>query len=246
VGLPAADELEERHVPIRRSQAERVLGRSLVLAIDASTVTTYATGKLPGVRRARQRLESLPVRLSVPLEARLLDRVARRQPFVLDASQYPASWPVAEDPKYLRLMDLLDHLDDPESSTWWSYIMERIAIDGWFSMKDGPVVDAAGVRRHLDTYLLPLIARFERDGYRASDDDAPGLVHVGPDGALHKTNKGAHRFLLARRFGGEALRVRVMCVHADWWEVSTSGRTRAQRLASAHDALRGVAEAHRG
>jgi len=233
-------------VPITRSQAERVLGASLELRVDAGRISTYATGKLPGVRRVRQRLEALPVRMPAPIEARLLDLTARRHPFVLDATTYPAHWPITEDPKYLRLMDLLEHLDDPESSTWWSYILERIAIDGHFRLKDGPVVDEVGVRTHLERYLLPLIAAFERDGYRADVDDEPGQVHVGPDGSLHKTNKGAHRFLLARRFGGDPLRVRVTCVHAAWWEASTEGRTDRARLATAPEALRGVAEAHRG
>jgi hypothetical protein len=233
-------------VPITLSHAERSLGPALELAVDPRKVMTYATGKLPGVRRARARLASLPFALPEPIELRLLDAVARRHPFVLDSSAYPAHWPVAEDPKYLRLADLLDHLDDPESTSWWTYALERIAIDGHYRMKDGPVVDEAGLRRHLETYLLPLIAGFERDGYRADLEDEPGRVLIGPDGSLHKTNKGAHRFLLARRFGGEPLRVRVMCVHADWWLARTSGRTDRERLASTRDALRGVAEAHRG
>jgi hypothetical protein len=233
-------------VPIPLSRAERQLGSDLELRVDPRRIMTYATGKLPGVRRARARLAALPFPVPGPIERRLLDGVARRHPFVLTASDYPAHWPVAEDPKYLRLEDLLDHLDAPESTTWWSYALERIAEDGHFRMKDGPVTDEAGLRRHLETYLLPLIAAFERDGYRADVDDEPGRVHVGQDGSLHKTNKGAHRFLLARRYGGEPLRVRVMCVHADWWRASTSGRTDRDRLESARDALRGVAEAHRG
>jgi len=233
-------------VPITLSQAERQLGPSLDLAVDPRRILTYATGKLPGVRRARARLDVLPFPVPESVGLRLLDRAARRHPFVLDASVYPAHWPVAEDPKYLRFEDLLDNLDAPESTTWWSYALQRIAEDGYFRMKDGPVTDEAGLRRHLETYLLPLIATFERDGYRADVDDEPGRVHVGPDGSLHKTNKGAHRFLLARRFGGEPLQVRVTCVHADWWRASTHGRTDRDRLVSARDALRGVAEAHRG
>jgi hypothetical protein len=233
-------------VPITLAHAARALGSSLELQVDPARITTYATGKLPKVRRARQRLDSLPVRLPSGLTARLLENAARRHPFVLDADLYPAHWPVAEDPKYLRLMGLLDRLDAPESTEWWSYALRRIDEDGFFRMKDGPVVDEAGLRRHLTTYLLPLIAAFERDGYRADADHEPGRVHIGPDGSLHKTNKGAHRFLLARRFGGDALRVRVTCVHTDWWEANTEGRTDRARLASAHDALLGVAEAHRG
>ena len=232
-------------MPITLARAERLLGPALSLTVDPARLTTYATGKLPGVRRARGRLDALPVRLPSGIEQRVLDVVARRHAFVLPADRYPAHWPVTEDPKYLRLMDLLDHLDRPESTSWWTYALERIAADGSYRMKDGPVTDEAGVRRHLETYLLPLVRAFEQDGYRADLDGEPGRVHVGPDGSLHKTNKGAHRFLLARRFGGDPLRVRVTCVHADWWRVSTSGGTDRQRLASARDALRGVAEAHR-
>ncbi len=70
-------------------------------------------------------------------------------------------------------------------------------------MKDGTVFDAAGVRRHLETYLLPMIAAFQRDGYRAELEGSqePGNVLVGPDGTLHKTSTGSHRFVLARRYG---------------------------------------------
>ena len=224
-------------------QADKRLGDALDLAVDATRIETYATGKLPGVRRANQRLT--PLRLPSGIERRILGLVERRHPFVLPADRYPAHWPVDQDPKYQRLLDLLDHLDRPESTSWWTYALMRIEQDGSFRMKDGSVTDEAGIRRHFEQYLLPLVAAFERDGYRADLDVEPGRVHVGPDGRLHKTNKGAHRFLLARRFGGDALRVRVTCVHADWWAVHTSGRTERQRLASATDALRGVAEAHR-
>ncbi len=233
-------------MPIPLSRAERRLGPALELAVDPRRILTYATGKLPGVRRARARLAALPFSVPRPIELQLLGAVARRHPFVLAASDYPAHWPVAEDPKYLRLEDLLDHLGAPESTTWWSYALERIAVDGHYRLKDGPVTDEAGLRRHLETYLMPLIAAFEREGYRADVDDEPGQVLIGSDGSLHKTNKGAHRFLLARRFGGQPLRVRVMCVHASWWGASTSGRTDRDRLESARHALRGVAEAHRG
>jgi len=228
------------------SQAGRALGAALDLRVDPTSIATYATGKLPGVRQARARLDGLPFPVPTSVQRRLLGRVARRHPFVLDTAQYPTHWSVDEDPKYLRLNDLLDHLDAPESTTWWHYALRRIEEDGFLRMKDGPVTDEAGVRRHLESYLLPLVAAFERDGYRADVDDEPGLAHVGPDGTLHKTNKGAHRFLLARRFGGEPLRIRVMCVHADWWAATVTGRTAESRLGSARDALRGVAEAHQG
>lgn len=232
-------------MPITMSRADAHLGSALDLRIDPLRVTTYATGKLPGVRRARARLERLPFPVPPGLERRLLAVIARRHPFVLDRDRDPVHWPVAQDPKYLRLIDLLDHLDDPESTSWFTDALERIERGGSLRMKDGPVTDEAGLRRHLESYLLPLVAAFARDGYRADLDDEPGRVLIGPDGALHKTNKGAHRFLLARRFGGDPLRVRVTCVHADWWATATRGGSDAARLDSAVDALRGVAETHR-
>lgn len=226
-------------------RARRQLGPALTLAVDPSRITSYATGKLPLVRRARSRIERFPLPIPGGFSQRLLDRVARQHPFVLGRDLYPPSWPVAQDPKYLRLIDLVDHLDDPESTSWFTYALQRIEEDGSFRMKDGDVTDADGVRRHLERYLLPLITDFARDGYRADLDDDPGRALIGPDGSLHKTNKGAHRFLLARRFGGDPLLVRVSCVHADWWHAATRGRSDAERLGSAPDALRGVAEAHR-
>jgi len=233
-------------VPVPLSRAVRMLGPALDLAVDPARITVYATGKLPGVREASSRLDALPVRIPASVRSAALGLVARRHPFVLGADRYPRHWPIDEHPKYLRLTELLDHLDAPESTSWWRDAMERVEEDGSFRMKDGPIVDEAGLRRHFETYLLPLVAAFERDGYRADVDVSPGRVHVSADGTLHKTNKGTHRFVLARRFGGDQLRVRVTCVHADWWEASTSGGTSRARLASARDALRGVAEAHRG
>jgi hypothetical protein len=231
-------------MPISLARARRALGPALELRIDPRSVVTYATGKLPGVRAARARFEAAPI----PVPARLIDRalavVERRHPFVLSDDRYPRTWPIAEDPKYLRLEDLLAHLDDPERTTWWSYALERIEADGSFRMKDGPVHDEGGLRRHLETYLLPLIAVFAQDGYRAELDPSPGGVHVGPDGALHKTNKGAHRFLLARHFGGEPVRVRVVCVHQRWWVSATDGPSEARRLSTAETALRDVQERH--
>jgi hypothetical protein len=230
-------------VRLTLARARRALGPALDLQVDATMLGTYVTGKLPGVRRARQRLSAL--RVPAAMEQPLLDIVARSHPFILAAADYPPHWPVDEDPKYSRLEDLLDHLEHPETTTWWTYALERIASEGSYRMKDGRITDEAGLRRHLETYLMPLIDAFRRDGYRADLDRDPGLVHVGPDGSLHKTNKGAHRFLLARRFGGDPLRVRILCVHSDWWDASTSGRTVRARLVSATDALRGVAAAHR-
>ena len=230
-------------MPPTVARAQRTLGAALELRVDPTEIATYATGKLPLVRRARQRLSALP--LPTGIEQRIINLVSNRHPFVLEADQYPDHWPIEDDPKYRRLTDLLDHIDRPESTSWWTYALERIAADGHYRMKDGPVTDEAGLRRHLESYLLPLVEHFRQEGYRADLDDEPGQVHVGADGSLHKTNKGAHRFLLARRFGGDALRVRVVCVHTDWWAVSTTGRTDRARLLSARDALRGVAEAHR-
>jgi hypothetical protein len=231
-------------VPITLTRAQRTLGPALELHVAPNSIQHYATGKLPGVRRARASLERLPVPAAA---GRVVPELAERlHPFVLGPHRYPAHWPVTEDPKALRLLDLLDHLDRPESSSWWSHALERLDEDGSLRIKGETVVDEAGVQRHLEDYLLPLIARFAQDGYRADLDVEPGRVHVGPDGALHKTNKGVHRFLLARHFGGDPLRVQVTCVHADWWAVRTTGRTQRARLASARDALRGVAEAHRG
>jgi len=233
--------------PILRT-AQRALGDALVVRIDPRTVHLQVTGKLPRVRRARARIDALPAPLPAGIIRLALLVVERTHPFVLSAEHYPSAWALDETAKVARLADLVARLDDPRSSRWWSENLALLAAGEALPMGGTLITDEIGLGRHLDDYLLPLIASMSRDGYREDLGAEHGIVHVAADGSLHKANKGNHRFALARILGVTGVPVRIQCVHEDWWEritsgPSTRGSTRA-RLELVRDALRGVEDAH--
>lgn len=236
--------------------AQRTLGDALIVRIDPRTVHLQVTGKLPRVRRARTRIAALPAPLPATLASLALRAVERAHPFVLTATDYPAAWPLDGTAKVARLIDLVAHLDDPPSSRWWTDHCGLLDAGEALPLGGTLVIDRAGLARHLDGYLLPLIASMSRDGYREDLGAEHGIVHVGADGTLHKANKGNHRFALARILGLTAVPVRIQCVHETWWEsVTGSGAGRGSstgrggpsvraRLELVRDALRGVEHAH--
>ncbi len=103
--------------------AQRELRDVFDLRVDPADITIRAMGKLPGIRRARQHLERLPIALPTRVEGRIISFVTQQHSFVLDDRSYPPQWHVTEDDKLRRLEDLLDRLDDPESSLWWAHAM---------------------------------------------------------------------------------------------------------------------------
>lgn len=236
--------------------AQRTLGAALIVRIDPRTVDLQVTGKLPLVRRARARIETLPAPLPTALIDVTLRAVARRHPFVLAAADYPAAWSLDETAKVARIVDLVAHLEDPRSSRWWTDHCELLGAGETIRLGGTLVTDRDGLGRHLDGYLLPLITSMSRDGYREDLGAEHGIVHVGADGTLHKANKGNHRFALARVLGLTGVPVQIQCVHETWWATvtgsgtgrgdttATRGPSMGARLERVRDALRGVEDAH--
>ena len=236
--------------------AQRTLGDALIVRIDPRTIHLQVTGKLPHVRRARARIDALPAPLPAALVSVALRAVERTHPFVLTAADYPAAWPLDETVKVARLVDLVARLDDPRSSRWWTDHHRILRAGEALPLGGTLVTDEAGLGRHLDDYLLPMIASMSRDGYREDLGAEHGIVHVGSDGTLHKANKGNHRFAIARILGLTDVPVRIQCVHETWWEsvarsgarrgssAAPGGRSVRARLELVRDAQRGVEDAH--
>ena len=238
---------EPRAPSVRR--ARRTLGDALTLRIDPILVATGTARLTPLIRSRRAAVR----RLGLPRqwEQRLMRLVRETHPFVLDDTLYPDRSPISSSGKFRRLASLVEHLDAPELSAWWQEGIERLATGRTLKVKftpfspDGILRTRAELDRYLDAYLLPLITSIRERGYVEDLAGTPGEVTVGPRGEIEKGERATHRFIIAHLLDVRDVPVRVVFVHEDWWATSTSGRTDRQRLASAVDALRGVAEAHR-
>ncbi len=232
-------------IRVRARTALDALGEDATLWIDPATVGTGVVPKFPYLRRLASRVEPgvspsrrRAYRLALKVDAAL-------HPFVLDESAYPQQVAFDARDKVHRIVDLVRERHRPEASAWWCFHAAKLGEEGEVRLRDRTVRDEAGLAQYVDEYLLPLIESIEQDGWRQDRATSPGSVLVGPDGSLHKAEKGTHRFAIARAVGVPLVPLRVRCVHHAWWSSSTSGRSGRARLASTRDALRGVAEAHR-
>ncbi len=228
----------------RARTALDVLGEDATLWIDPATVGTGVVGKFPYLRRLSSLVEPYG---SPPGEARhsTLRVDSALHPFVLAPSAYPQQVAFDTRGKVHRIVDLVRERHRPEASAWWHFHTSKLEGKGVLRLRDRTVRDEAGLAQYVAEYLLPLIESIERDGWRDDRATSPGYALIGPDGSLHKAEKGTHRFAIARAVGVPLVPLRVRCVHHAWWSSSTSGRSGRARLASTRDALRGVAEAHR-
>jgi hypothetical protein len=240
---------------ISMSRASDLLGDGLVLEVDPACITHYA---IAGHVTRRERMLLKRAFKSVPLllstferrESRYrrlfefaIDRILRREPFVIPAAFYPQAKPIVGLQKYVRMADFIEKRDEPQASLWFEELVADIEVHGVVRHKHFCMGHRDDVLRFLDEYAGDLVDSLKCEGYQREKSVDIGAVLVGPDGSLHKAASGEHRFFAARILGVAPVPVRVQGVHADWFARHV-GAGEGWELHRLRDALREVEARH--
>jgi hypothetical protein len=163
-----------------------------------------------------------------------------------DLTRKPFTDVEANDPRYITCRELVIDRLPVEETMEFGYLLDRIERQGR--------AHGSSNRENLVRYmgnLRTFYETIERDGRLLSQGELGKPRHGGEincavdrDGTLLKTDKGNHRFAIARLLGFKAVPVQISVIHGSQLELIRGGGGKSG-LAAVNDFLRQVGERYR-
>ncbi len=198
-----------------QKSAQKYLGNSLVLIVDPGLVRYHAGPDRPLTKVTQARLAHivniLPgiIRLNPGL-------VSRLHPFVLRARSYPQTNLFSRSGRYQKVKEVVHKHEKYNETAWYRELMAGLDEHGRVSHKKIIMKSAADVDVFFRNYVLKMIQSISVNGYDFEKGSDFGTAMIGPDGAIHKSSKANHRFIVARELGVKRFPLVIKCVHEEW------------------------------
>ncbi len=230
--------------PMLRHSLEYHAGSHLIIWVDPSKILYdledrhWIHQRYPVTGRPLEFLHRYKDSRISLLSTSLTALLRRLEPFVIPPRFYPKAVEVEETYRYLWVKDFLENRQSPRGSLWYNRLAETLHRTGAANHKDIIMRSEHDIDVFFQ-YLLALVESLESEGYRLDKSPDHGTACVGPNGVLHKSAAGRHRFCISRILGVKAIPVKITGVHREWFDSHVMGR-RAFRLPALLGALKEV------
>jgi len=123
---------------------------------------------------------------------------------------------IDELPKYLKVKDLVAHLDDFRNSRWYSEWVEALRRQGEVRHKKIRMTSIDDLDHFFENYACDMIRSLRDHGYLPERGSRLGGAAIARSGELLKTNAGDHRFFAARYLNVKPVPLQIRYIHPRW------------------------------
>ncbi|SNT39869.1 hypothetical protein [Tropicimonas sediminicola] len=191
----------------------RYAGEKAVLWIDPSRIDTTIGTKWPvGKRKIRQLRKYLHP--SVSDLARPWFK--HREPFCIPANSFGSPTAIISTKRYQRIAEFVHHSGNVRETLWYEMLMDELKKDGIARHKEIEMLCEDDIVAFLQGYARDLVSSILDYGFKPDFTGYESTALVGPDGTLHKSGSGNHRFYICKALGISKFPLRVVGAHAAW------------------------------
>lgn len=133
--------------------------------------------------------------------------------FSIPDIHYAKPVPITSLSKYQKIHNLFIHKDDYTKSKWYQNFYNEFLSTGKVSHKKIIITSDKELHNFFKNYALGLIESMLKDGYNHNINQDIGNIMIGPNGEIHKSNAGDHRFFTAKIVGVKLMPFRVKGIH---------------------------------
>ncbi len=215
-----------------RTLVRPIVGEKLVLWINPETVDLHVGTKKPNLISLKNRMKRLRDTYHLPafLERPILNAHALVESFVIPSKNYRSPKPIVEVAKFALVKDMIENQNDIHNSIWFQKLMDDVENKGLAKHKRLKMSNQQEVEQFLKTHVLGMINSLSESGYDMSVDDEVGSGLIGPDGTIHKSSSGDHRFYTAKILGLKPFPLIIRGVHEDWYRKAMGNRLNLRLL----------------
>ncbi|WP_045212850.1 hypothetical protein [Desulfonatronovibrio magnus] len=164
--------------------------------------------------------------------AHIQQKLAAMDPFVIPNVFFRRPRRIELLSKYKKMKDFVQNRRNPQNSLWFQTMMNEIRRKGFVKHKHMVMYNADHVANFFECYVLDLVESMSTQGYQKNKAGDTGSAIVGPQGQLYKSWSGNHRFYAARILKIRQMPLRIVGVHAHWFNsvVGCSSRDMLSRV----------------
>lgn len=211
------------------------LGEERLLWVDPKKVRFFVGTDEPATEALQVRINKMrqDYRLfAKPL--RLLSRAIHHTDSWVIAQRYYRTLSLIETGERHRLLaDLIAHRNHLQDSLWRRQLCQQLDQSGQARHKTIVLRSQNEIDAFLRDYVLGLVDSLAVTGYDPTRASDTGTALIGPDGEIHKSNNGNHRFSAARIVGCPKVPLLIAGVHEDWFARMVGPRMDLTRLRAA-------------